>query len=247
MRHGCGEMMGEVPLNAGRVTEGIVRIGNTLRRPRKPNSLFVRDLLAYLSEQGFDAAPSFLGTDEYGREIFSFQPGEVPGDLDPTISDATLAAAARLIRRYHKATVGSPLAGREETVCHNDLSPCNFVFRYGVPVGIIDFDTAAPGKRLHDIGYAIFLWLNLGTDGPASIEQARRIKIFCDAYGIAADDQLIEAIVEAVSTNIERLKAEGRRPDVEWWQGQLDWLVAHGSQLTRPGLVGGSLNCHNRH
>jgi Ser/Thr protein kinase RdoA (MazF antagonist) len=27
-----------------------------------------------------------------------------------------------------------------ETVCHNDLSPCNFVFRDGSPVAMIDFD-----------------------------------------------------------------------------------------------------------
>ena len=41
--------------------------------------------------------------------------------------------------------------------------PCNFVFRDGRPVGIIDFDAAAPGPRLRDVGYAIFLWLNLGS------------------------------------------------------------------------------------
>jgi len=75
---------------------------------------------------------------------------------------------------------------------------------------------------------AIFLWLNLGTDTPASIEEARRIKIVCDAYGIEAVDQVIEAVLEAVATNIERLKAEGRNdPDVEWWPGQLNWLAGH--------------------
>jgi aminoglycoside phosphotransferase (APT) family kinase protein len=38
--------------------------------------------------------------------------------------------------------------------------------REGKPVGIIDFDAAAPGERLQDVGYALFLWLNLGSDGP---------------------------------------------------------------------------------
>jgi aminoglycoside phosphotransferase (APT) family kinase protein len=40
--------------------------------------------------------------------------------------------------------------------------------REGKPVGIIDFDAAAPGERLQDVGYALFLWLNLGSDGRQS-------------------------------------------------------------------------------
>jgi hypothetical protein len=222
----------EIPLSGGRVTKGVVRVGGTVRRPPRPNSSFVRTLLAHLDERGFEAAPRYLGSDEQGRECYSFQPGEVPAELDATISDETLAAAARLIRRFHDATAGSELAGEAEVVCHNDLSPCNFVFRDGRPVGIIDFDAAAPGRRLQDVGYAIFLWLNLGTDGPSADKQARRIEIFCRAYGIEANDEVIEAIVHAVGTNIERLRAEGRSADVEWWQAQLEWLYRHRSELS---------------
>jgi aminoglycoside phosphotransferase (APT) family kinase protein len=223
--------MSETHLSGGRVTEGVVRIGETVRRPPKPNSAFVCALLAHLHDQGFDAAPRYLGTDGQGREMFSFQPGEVPADLDATISDETLVSAARLIRLYHDATAHSDLAGTEEVVCHNDLSPCNFVFRDGKPVGVIDFDAAAPGKRLRDIGYAIFLWLNLGTDGAAPAEQARRIKLFCDAYGIEVKAQVIDAIVDAIATNIERLRADQRLADVEWWQTQLDWIEQHRAEL----------------
>jgi hypothetical protein len=223
--------MSEIQLGGGRVTEGVVRVGDSVRRPRKPNSTFVRALLERLPEHGFGAAPLYLGADDRGREMFSFQPGEVPAELDATISDETLAEAARLIRRYHDATARSGLAWPEDVVCHNDLSPCNFVFRDGRPVGIIDFDSAAPGQRLRDLGYAIFLWLNLGTDGPAPREQARRIKVFCDEYGIEAGDQVLEAIIKAVSTNIERLHADRRLADVGWWQAQLDWIRRHRSAL----------------
>ena len=38
-----------------------------------------------------------------------------------------------------------------ETVCHNELFPWNTVFRSGVPVAFIDWDTAAPGPRVWDL------------------------------------------------------------------------------------------------
>jgi hypothetical protein len=76
--------------------------------------------------------------------MFSYLEGEVPAELAADLSDETLVTAARLIRRFHDATAGSPLAGEHETVCHYDLSPCNFVFRRGLPLAIIDFDAAAP-------------------------------------------------------------------------------------------------------
>jgi hypothetical protein len=225
------EVTEEIRLGGGRVTEGVVRVRDTVRRPPKPNSAFVRELLAHLEKQRFECAPRYLGADELGREVFSYLPGEVPADLDANFSDEVLAAAARLIRRYHDAMVGSALAGEQETVCHNDLSPCNFVFRDGAPVGIIDFDAAEPGTRLQDIGYAIFLWLNLGTDGPSPREQARRIKLFCKAYGVQANAHVIDAILDAVASNIERLNLDGRLADVEWWQGQLNWLAEHRAEL----------------
>lgn len=159
----------------------------------------------------------------------------MPSELDAGLPDETLASAARLIRRYHDATAGSSLAAPEEVVCHNDLSPCNFALGDGEPVGIIDFDAAAPGRRLQDLGYAVFLWLNLGTDGPALREQARRIRVFCDAYGIDADGRMLAGITDAVAANVERLRADQRVADVEWWQEQLACLARHSSELVPSG------------
>src|SRR5436309_12728779 len=123
--------MSEIQLSGGRVTEKVVRVGETVRRPLKPNSTFVRALLERLREQGFGAAPLYLGADERGREMFSFQPGEVPAELDATISDETLAEAARLIRRYHDATASSGLGWPEDVVLNNELSPRHCVFIEG--------------------------------------------------------------------------------------------------------------------
>ena len=223
--------MDETRLRGGRVTKGVVRVGDTVRRPTKASSPFVRDLLSHLNAHGFDGAPRYLGVDERGREMFSYLEGEVPAELDAELSDEALVTAARLIRRFHDATAGSPLAGEHETVCHHDLSPCNFVFRDDLPIAIIDFDAAAPGSRREDLGYAVFLWLNLGTDGPEPREQARRITLFCTAYGIAADLQAIDAILEAVASNVARLELEDRQGDAEWWRAQLQWLQRHRHEL----------------
>jgi hypothetical protein len=110
--------------------------------------------------------PAIFGTDASGREIFSFMPGAVPAEL-ANHDDTTLQEVARLIRAYHDATAplfATPSARKAciEVACHNDLSPCNTVFRDRRPVAFIDFDAAAPGSRAWDLGYAAWLWLDLG-------------------------------------------------------------------------------------
>jgi hypothetical protein len=67
-----------VPLTGGSETQGIVRVGDTVRRPLRPSSLTVQAYLAHLRDTGFTGAPLPLGVDEQGREVLSFVPGEVP-------------------------------------------------------------------------------------------------------------------------------------------------------------------------
>jgi hypothetical protein len=59
-------------LTGGRITQGVVRVGNTVRRPTGPHTPFVHSLLRHLEEVGFDGAPRVLGIDEQGREILTF-------------------------------------------------------------------------------------------------------------------------------------------------------------------------------
>src|SRR3989442_10538789 len=102
--------MDEAP-SGGRITQGVVRVEDTVRRPRQPNAELVRALLGRLQELGLELAPRYLGVDEQGRETFSYLDGDVPDELDAAFSDRSLSAAARLIRRFHDAATGSPLAG----------------------------------------------------------------------------------------------------------------------------------------
>ena len=61
---------GETLLAGGRTTAGVVRIGDTVRRPPGPQSEFVAALLRGLRLAGFDAAPAPLERDDQG-EMYS--------------------------------------------------------------------------------------------------------------------------------------------------------------------------------
>ncbi len=231
----------EVLLTGGRITQGVVRVGSTVRRPTGPHTPFVHSLLRHLEEVGFDGAPRVLGIDERGRELLTFIEGHVPPDL-ATWSDGQLLEAAELIRRFHDATAETDLAAGEEVVCHNDLSPCNTVFVEGVPSAFIDFDEAAPGTRARDLGYALWLFLDLGPEGADTSTQGRRIRVMCDAYGIGSNFDAIGAIAHSQRATLERslsrLRCGGSassvaysQSSVRWIQGELAWLEAHRDKL----------------
>ncbi len=69
----------EHPLFGEDLTVGIVRVGDTVRRPRTPESDLVEPLSLYLEEVGFAEAPRFLGVDSSGRQALSYLDGEVAG------------------------------------------------------------------------------------------------------------------------------------------------------------------------
>jgi hypothetical protein len=160
------------------------QVGDTVRCPPGPNPAFVRDLLRYLEVQGFDAAPRFLGVDEWGRDILTFAEGFVAPDLDwRRWQPPQMAAAFGLLRAYHDLTAGSPLAGTAEVVCHNDFTPQNTVFRKGLPAVIIDWEFATPGSRRRDLGHALWQWLNVGPHGPPIDQLATTVNQMLEAYG----------------------------------------------------------------
>jgi Ser/Thr protein kinase RdoA (MazF antagonist) len=219
----------EVPLGSDRTTTGVVRIGRTVRRPPTPNSDFVQRLLRRLAASGFEGAPAPLGVDERGRDVLGFLEGEAPESLS-TYDEATLRAAAALIRRYHDLAaelVASPAAQTVgiETVCHNDLSPCNFIFRAGLPVAIIDFDAAAPGARAYDLGYAAWLWLDMGSPEIEVAEQRRRLRLFVEAYDPRGVDvaTIVACILARQTALLARAEWTGNEAMARWAAECNDW------------------------
>jgi aminoglycoside phosphotransferase (APT) family kinase protein len=216
----------EIPL-PGRVTNGVVRVGDTVRRPPTANSDFVRRLLRHLAIRGFEGIPAPLGTDEQGRDVFAFIEGEVPVDL-AFHNDETLCRAAELIRRFHDLSAELVVAaaadgGGMEVVCHNDLSPCNFVFRTGAPVAIIDFDAAAPGTRVHDLGYAAWLWLDLGSPEIAASDQRRRLAVFLDAYGMRNFAGVLAEVLVRQATLVAQGQHLRNFAMARWAADCMDW------------------------
>jgi aminoglycoside phosphotransferase (APT) family kinase protein len=200
---------GELLMGDG-VTQGIVRIGDTVRRPLRPFSLTVQAYLAHLRDAGFTGAPLPLGVDEQGREVLSFVPGDVPRNPLPpeTAGDDVLVALARLIRALHEASAGwapppgavwggtpasagRPSTGPAELVSHRDYYPGNVIFRDGLPVALIDFDLAKPTTRLYDIANALWYWAPLRDPRDrapafADADIPHRAAVFADAYGMTA-------------------------------------------------------------
>jgi Phosphotransferase enzyme family len=205
------------PLVGDGVTPGIVRIGDTVRRPVRPFTATIQAYLTHLRQAGFTAAPAPLGIDDQGREVLSFIPGDVPHEPLPakTAGDEVLAALARLIRELHEASAGwtpppdavwggiprtaataapPPVDGEPELVSHRDYCPGNVVFRNGLPAALIDFDLAKPTTRLYDIANALWWWAPLCDPqdrAPAftDLDIPHRTAVFADAYGMTAQQR----------------------------------------------------------
>ncbi len=195
----------EIALPAGDVTVGVVRIGDTVRRPHQASSERVAAYLAHLETAGLDGAPRYLGRDASGRDVLTFLPGDVPGNpVDAwAVADGVLPGVARLLRRLHDASEGfviappvpepgrpSPLSPADEPriVAQRDVTPQNTVFRDGVAYGLIDFDLSDWTTRSVDLANTAMHWVPMCDPvdrGPeyAYVDVGARLRLLLDAYG----------------------------------------------------------------
>jgi hypothetical protein len=203
----------EIPLPGGDVTEGLVRIGATVRRPPGERSGMVRALLKHLESVGFGGAPRFLGVDPAGREVLTYVDGEVAGRPHPpwVADEDRMLSVARLVRAYDDAveSFGIPpdlpppfeppglpdLADPVELVGHQDITPENVVFRDGRAFALIDFDLARPVSRAREVVNLLLWWAPLGPDAdldPAyrGLDRPHRCRLIVDAYGLSRPDRI---------------------------------------------------------
>jgi Phosphotransferase enzyme family len=223
-------------LTGGNVSN-VIRLGNTVRRDLKPNSDKIHKLLKHLENKGFTYAPKFLGIDEKDREILSFIKGEAghyPLQEYMWSNDA-LKDIANMLRLYHDAVTDFPIEkGWQpidhtpepfEVLCHNDFAIYNIIFDHNRPVGIIDFDVAAPGPRLWDIAYTLYTCVPLSRfyldETGATINYNRsqhakgmkeRISLFFEGYGEEVNPDFLEMVLlrlKGLCRTIERKASEG--------------------------------------
>ncbi|QNE48417.1 phosphotransferase [Glaciihabitans sp. INWT7] len=234
-----------VELPAGDVTVGVIRIGETVRRPHQRQSWAVASYLDHLASVGFTidgspASPRFLGLDAEGRDTLTFIPGDVAeAVLEPwVLTDALLESVAVLVTALHRASAGfepvaEPFPAREiaqdpfELVTHLDVTPQNVVVRDGRAIGLVDFDLAGPSTRFTDSVNAAMHWVPLRdpVDLPASsrgLDQLARLKIFADASDWTVAERRscarFAADRAALSWRRMRLRAESGGGWARLWQ-----------------------------
>jgi hypothetical protein len=211
----------EVPLEGGNVTAGLVRVGDTVRRPAGPSAPAVHALLVHLEAVGFDGAPRSLGLDERGRLVVTWVDGRVTHPYEPGPS---LVEVGRLARRLHDACAGfvppadavwsTPIRpDREDLVVHHDLASWNLVHGAG-PVVLIDWDAAGPGSRLWDLAWSAISFADLDPSG---------IRSLADGYGLdEGERRRLAALLAPRARSMVDLLRTGGEP----WAG----LAARGHQ-----------------
>jgi len=222
----------ELELPRGDVTEGVVRVGDTVRRPHQPQSWAVAEYLDHLESVGFEGSPRFLGVDEQDRDVLTFLPGEVAGDPVPdwAMQDALLASLGGFVRRLHEASAGfvpterfPPQSVEQdpfELVAHLDITPQNTVVRDGAVVGLVDFDLASPSTRLIDSLNTAMHWVPLRhpDDLRHDVDQLARLRVFADAYGWTAEERagLAEFAARRADLSYRRMKLRGETLGGGW-------------------------------
>ena len=206
----------EIPLTGGNTNGAVVRVGNTVRRALRPPSATVHRLLDFLEHQGFGGSPRFLGIDASGRETLSFIDGYCGISPSAWCSDSIIETTAQGLRNLHDITAYYPAnrddkwgftysdPARHEVICHNDFGLYNIVTDDNKFQGIIDFDLAGPGPRIRDIAYAAY-WLTPLSQSAEDMkpfalddlsQNCRRLKLFCNSYGVEADMSLLDMVNE---------------------------------------------------
>lgn len=229
-------MQDEEPLTGGNVTSGIVRIGDTVRRPATPATPAVHALLRHLEDVGCRAAPRSLGVDERGRHVLEFIPGKVMMPFEPADHGAASALVGRLLRELHDAAESfAPPAeaqwavaiepDRQDLVIHHDAAPWNLVAGPDRWV-FIDWDGAGPGSRLWDLAYAAhgFVPLAPGVDPHVA---GGRLRALADGYRLdeAGRHGLASVLVERI-WSMHALLSDGHHRGVQPWATL--WEQGHG-------------------
>jgi len=247
------------PLTGGNVAAGVVRVGDTVRRPAGPQTPAIHALLVYLHDVGYRRAPRSLGLDDAGRHVVEYVPGRVAHPTGRDNPPLDPVVVGRMVRGLHDALDGwepppdatwacpIPTDG-DDLVVHNDLAPWNIVVAADRLV-LIDWDGASPGTRTWDLAYLAHGLVPL-EPATASDDVVARLRGLADGYRL--DDggrhRLATTLAPrtwSMHTLLRQGHATGEQPWARLWdEGHGDvwrrdarWVEAHADEL-RAALVG---------
>jgi hypothetical protein len=233
-------MSEEVPLIGGRITQGVVKKGNHVLRPLCSNSTLVHDVLRWLDNKSVELSPKFIGVTDDNREIISFLEGVSPNNIGWFCEDQ-IYQAGKIIKCLHDNLSDFPGCSIGQTVCHNDLSPCNFMFLDNLPYAVFDWDAAKIDDPINDVAYAVWLWLDIGYEGPYEYcneintpsNIGKKAKILLDAYELENNKRniLIPKIYEQMQRVSSSSKLDNRKETYKWVHNCELWLRKYEDEI----------------
>lgn len=236
-------MTEEVPMRGAALGDrGLVRVGDTVRRPAGPWTASVQHLLGSLRAYGFDVVPEPLGIDEYGRETLRFVEGRdlgwplLPGirTTDGAERLGRLAARLRVALASYRCPEdahwqfadGPPGPGR--AIQHGDLGPWNLLWgrTNDAVAAVLDWDFAGPGDPCYDTGLLAWFVVPLMDDErahergfPEPPDRRARLRAYAAGTGVE-EDELVEFVVRAQEESARRIVE--RRSSGGVWQAVYD-------------------------
>lgn len=235
----------EEALAGGNVSAGVVRVGDTVRRPAGPWTPAVHAVLTRLADVGFGHAPRSLGLDSLGRHVVEYVPGVMAHPLPDGAAPPRLADVGRLARDLHDALDGwTPPADAafqrvippdgEDLVIHHDLAPWNLVLAEDRLV-LVDWDGCGPGTRTWDLAYAAHAFVPLApadAGGPGVHAAGARLRELADGYGLDEAGRVHLARTLAPRTwSMHTLLERGHRTGTQPWARL--WDEGHGGYWRR--------------
>lgn len=247
-----------MPLLGGNISNGVVRVGQTVRRPASSASPAVHLFLAHLNEVGYEGAPRTYGFDRQGRHVVEYVEGDVLMPFEPKDPRSAIRRVGSLLRQFHDAAstfVTPPDAewnvvippDRDDLVVHHDAAPWNLVVGADRWV-LIDWDGAGPGSRLWDLAYAAHGFVPLAP-GTAVREAGARLAALAAGYEL--DEQgrrnLAGVLVPRILSMYSLLERGSRDAEQPWsrlwadghgevWRSHAEYAAEHLTQLTGPML-----------
>jgi len=212
----------EEPLAGGNLNPAVAKVGANVHRTAGPWTPAVHQLLDHLAAAKYPA-PRVVGVDDSGREILTFVPGRCvePDYMDLVGTDDAMRRVGALIADYHLAQEsfvapqdaqwreeGRDPSGSSQIIAHNDLAPWNLIVDNDEWT-FIDWDLAAPGRKMWDLAWALHSFVGLWPDSTLTSEQiASRIAAFCDGAHLRNQDipALLDVVIERTSDHAAMLR-----------------------------------------